>query len=56
MKQLQYYVIPQVKEISQDIMEDIQNFKHMSQPRIKRIQEHLSSLRQHIQEAKKENL
>ena len=55
-KQLQYYVIPQVKEISQDIIEDVQNFKHMSQPRIKRIQAHLSTLRQHIKEAKKENI
>ena len=55
-KQLQYYVIPQVKEISQDIIEDVQNFKHMSQPRIKRIQAHLSLLNKHIQEAKKEKL
>ena len=55
-KQLQYYVIPQVKEISQDIIEDVQNFKHMSQPRIKRIQAHLSTLRQHIEEATKEKI
>ena len=55
-KQLQNYVIPQVREISQDIIEDVQNFKHMSQPRIKRIQAHLSTLRQHIKEAKKENV
>ena len=55
-KHLQYYVIPQVKEISQDIIEDVQNFKHMSQPRIKRIQAHLSTLRQHIEEATKEKL
>ena len=55
-KQLQYSVIPQMKEISQDIMEDVQNFKHMSQPRIKRIQAHLSTLRQHIEEATKEKL
>lgn len=55
-KQLQYSIIPQMKEISQDIMEDVQNFKHMSQPRIKRIQAHLSTLRQHIEEATKEKL
>ena len=55
-KQLQYYVIPQVKEISQDIIEDVQNFNHMSQPRIKRIQAHLSTLRQHIEEATKEKI
>ena len=55
-KQLQYSIIPQMKEISQDIMEDVQNFKHMSKPRIKRIQAHLSTLRQHIEEATKEKL
>ncbi len=37
-------------------MEDVQNFKHMSQPRIKRIQAHLSLLNKHIQEAKKGNV
>ena len=37
-------------------MEDVQNFKHMSQPRIKRILAHLSLLHKHIQEAKKENV
>lgn len=55
-KQLQYKIIPQVKELSEEIMEDVQNFKHMSQPRIKRIQAHLSLLNKHIQEAKKENV
>ena len=50
---IQYHVIPQFKEISQEIMEDVQNFKHMSQPRIKRIQGHLSLLKQHIEDAKK---
>ncbi len=55
-QQLQYRIIPQVKELSEEIMEDVQNFKHMSQPRIKRIQEHLSTLRQHIEEATKEKL
>ena len=44
------------KELSEEIMEDVQNFKHMSQPRIKRIQAHLSTLRQHIEEATKEKL
>ena len=52
-QQLQY---PQVKELSEEIMEDVQNFKYMSQPRIKRIQAHLSLLNKHIQEAKKENV
>lgn len=55
-QQLQYRIIPQVKELSEEIMEDVQNFKHMSQPRIKRIQSHLSLLNKHIQEAKKENI
>ena len=55
-QQLQYRIIPQVKELSEEIMEDVQNFKHMSQPRIKRIQAHLSLLKKHIQEAKKENV
>ena len=55
-KQLQYRIIPQVKELSEEIMEDLQNFKYMSQPRIKRIQAHLSLLNKHIQEAKKENV
>ena len=55
-QQLQYRIIPQVKELSEEIMEDVQNFKYMSQPRIKRIQAHLSLLNKHIQEAKKENV
>ena len=55
-QQLQYRIIPEVKELSEEIMEDVQNFKHMSQPRIKRIQAHLSLLNKHIQEAKKENV
>ena len=55
-QQVQYRIIPQVKELSEEIMEDVQNFKHMSQPRIKRIQAHLSMLNKHIQEAKKENV
>ena len=55
-QQLQYRIIPQVKELSEEIMQDVQNFNHMSRPRIKRIQAHLSTLRQHIEEAKKVNV